>query len=342
MSELDAAPPRPKFDLGRTFRNQLRNIAPFATLLVLVGFFSIAAPTFATLGNLENILQQVSVTGIIAVGLTFVILTAEIDLSVGAIANATAIVLTYFTAQPDYVNIANIPVPGGVAIVLALLACGALGVVTGFGVTKIGIPSFIMTLAMMQIGAGLSAVLVRGQIAYSVPSLVLTLGSKSLFGVPWIIIFTACLLAVAHFVLTYTRFGRYVYMVGGNREAAEYSGVNVKLVIGAVMTISAVCSGMAGMLGVAYFGSAQQNEFDTFLLDAIAAVVVGGTSLFGGRGGIGNTIVGLFVLGVLNNGLDYVKIDSFLKILIRGLILLIALIINIYAEKLRATREVGS
>jgi len=341
MSSPEAAPARPSFDLGRMFRNQLRNIAPFATLLVLVGFFSLAAPTFATLGNLENILQQVSVTAIIAVGLTFVILTAEIDLSVGAIANATAIVLTFFTAQPDYVNIANVPVPGGVAIILALLACAALGGVTAFGVTKIGIPSFIMTLAMMQIGAGVSAVLVRGQIAYSVPSLILTLGSKTLFGVPWIIIFAACLLALAHFVLSYTRFGRYVYMVGGNREAAEYSGVNVKLIIGAVMTISAVCAGMAGMLGVAYFGSAQQNEFDTFLLDAIAAVVVGGTSLFGGRGGIGNTIVGLFVLGVLNNGLDYVKIDSFLKILIRGLILLIALVINIYAEKLRSSREVG-
>ena len=342
MSSPDALPARRAFDWGRMFRNQLRNIAPFATLLVLVSFFSIAAPTFATLGNLENILQQVSVTAIIAVGLTFVILTAEIDLSVGAIANATAIVLTFFTAQPDYVNIANFPLPGAIAILLALLACAALGGVTAFGVTRIGIPSFIMTLAMMQIGAGISAVLVRGQIAYSVPSLILTLGSKTLLGVPWIILFAACLLAVAHFVLSYTRFGRYVYMVGGNREAAEYSGVNVKLIIGAVMTISAVCSGMAGMLGVAYFGSAQQNEFDTFLLDAIAAVVVGGTSLFGGRGGIGNTIVGLFVLGVLNNGLDYVKIDSFLKILIRGIILLVALVINIYAERLRATREVGS
>jgi Branched-chain amino acid transport system / permease component len=147
--------------------------------------------------------------------------------------------------------------------------------------------------------------------------------------VPWIIIVAAFFLLIAHLVLIYTRFGRYVYMVGGNREAAEYSGVNTRLVVGAVMVISAMCSGVAGMIGVAYFGSAQQNEFDTFLLDAIAAVVVGGTSLFGGRGGIGNTIVGLFVLGVLNNGLDYVKIDSFLKILIRGLILLIALIINL-------------
>jgi ribose transport system permease protein len=124
-------------------------------------------------------------------------------------------------------------------------------------------------------------------------------------------------------------------MVGGNREAAEYSGVNVKLIIGAVMVISAVCSGIAGMIGVAHFGSAQQNEFDGYLLDAIAAVVVGGTSLFGGRGGIGNTIVGLCVLGVLNNGLDHIQIDSFLKILIRGLILLIALIINVYAQRLR-------
>ena len=340
MSDSDLGAKAPGFELGRLLRDQLRNIAPFATLILLVGFFSVAAPSFATLGNLENILQQVSVTAMIAVGLTFVILTAEIDLSVAAIANTTAIVLCFFTAQPDYVNIQNLPLPGALAILLALAACAALGLVTAFGVTRIGIPSFIMTLAMMQIGAGLSAVLVRGQIAYTIPPLVLTLGSKTIYGVPWIIIVAAIMLLIAHLVLSHTRFGRYVYMVGGNREAAEYSGVNVRFVTGAVMTISAVCSGIAGMLGVAYFGSAQQNEFDTFLLDAIAAVVVGGTSLFGGRGGIGNTILGLFVLGVLNNGLDYVKIDSFLKILIRGLILLLALVINVYAERLRSTRSI--
>ena len=166
-----------------------------------------------------------------------------------------------------------------------------------------------------------------------------TLGSRSIFGIPWLIIIAALALLIGHLVLTYTRFGRYVYMVGGNREAAEYSGVNVKLIIAAVLMISAFCSGLAGMLGVAYFGSAQQNEFGTYLLDAIAAVVVGGTSLFGGRGGIPNTIIGLFVLGVLNNGLDHINIDSFLKILIRGLILLAALIINIYAERLRVSRS---
>ncbi|MBV8448797.1 MAG: ABC transporter permease [Hyphomicrobiales bacterium] len=325
--------------VGALLRGQMRNIAPFLTLICLIAFFSFASPSFPTLDNVGNILTQVSVTGIIAVGLTFVILCAEIDLSIASVANATGIVVAYFTAQESYVNIANLPLPGAAAIALAFLACTLLGLLNAFGITFIGIPSFIMTLAMMQIAAGISALLVRGQIAYKVPDLVATLGAGSIGGIPWIVIVAAVLLLAGHLVLTYTRFGRYVYIVGGNREAAEYSGLNVKLIIGTVMVISAVSSGIAGMLGVAHFGSAQQNEFDTYLLDAIAAVVVGGTSLFGGRGGIGNTIVGLFVLGVLNNGLDHVKIDSFLKILIRGLILLAALVINVYAQRLRETAE---
>jgi ribose transport system permease protein len=318
-------------------RARLRNIAPFVTLIFLVAFFSFASPSFVTLGNFYNILTQISVTGIIAVGLTFVILCAEIDLSVASIANAIGIVVAFFTLQDASVNIANLPLPGWAAIMLALAACVALGLVNAFGITRVGIPSFIMTLAMLQIGAGICALLVRGQIAYAVPKLVVTLGSKSLGPIPWIVVVLGITLLLGHIVLTYTRFGRYVYMVGGNREAAEYSGVNVKLIISAVMVISAVCSGVAGMLGVAYFGSAQQDEFDTYLLDSISAVVVGGTSLFGGQGGIGNTIIGLFVLGVLNNGLDHVNIDSFLKILIRGVILLVALIINVYAQRMRAT-----
>jgi ribose transport system permease protein len=325
--------------VGALLRGQMRNIAPFLTLICLIAFFGFASPSFTTLDNLGNILTQVSVTGIIAVGLTFVILCAEIDLSIASVANATGIVVAYFTAQESYVNIANLPLPGAAAIALALAACLGLGLLNALGITVIGIPSFIMTLAMMQIGAGISALLVRGQIAYKVPDLVATMGAGSIGGIPWIVVVAAVLLLLGHLVLTYTRFGRYVYIVGGNREAAEYSGLNVKLIISTVMVISAVCSGIAGMLGVAHFGSAQQNEFDTYLLDAIAAVVVGGTSLFGGRGGIGNTIVGLFVLGVLNNGLDHVKIDSFLKILIRGLILLAALTINVYAQRLRATAE---
>lgn len=317
-------------------QGQLRNIAPFATLLVLVALFSFASPSFATLDNVANIARQVSVTTIIAVGLTFVILCAEIDLSVASVANAVGIMVAFFTLQDESVNIANIPLPGVAAIALALLGSLVFGAVTAFGVTVIGIPSFIMTLAMLQIGAGICAMLVRGQIAYNVPEVISTLGSGSIGPVPWLVVVACLVLLAGHIVLTYTRFGRTIYMVGGNREAAEYSGVNVKLVLAAVLIISAFCSGLAGMLGVAHFGSAQQDEFDNYLLDSISAVVVGGTSLFGGQGGIGNTVVGLLVLGVLNNGLDHVRIDSFLKILIRGLILLLALVINVYAQRLRA------
>jgi ribose transport system permease protein len=332
MTDVTAKPPN---RLGDFLADQLRNIAPVITLLALVVFFSIASPTFFSVVNFMNILSQISLTAIIAVGLTYVILTAEIDLSVAAVANAVGITIAYFTIQPDYVNIANLPLPGWIAIVLTLLTALCFGLITAFGVTWIGIPSFIMTLAIMQIANGVSALLVRGQIAYSYPDLITVLGSGSIFGIRWTIIVAMLFLLIGHLVLAYTRFGRYIYMVGGNREAAEYSGVNVKLVIGSVMVICAMCAGIAGMLAVAYYGSAQQNQFDTYLLDAIAAVVVGGTSLFGGRGGIGNTIIGLLVLGVLNNGLDHIQIDSFLKILIRGLILLTALIINVYAQRLK-------
>ncbi len=320
---------------------QLRNVAPVATLLVLVALFSAASPSFATWDNLGNILQQISVTAIIAVGLTFVILCAEIDLSVATVANAAGVVLAFCTAQQASVNIANLPLPGALAIAVALLAALALGAVTAVGVTIIGIPSFIMTLAMLQIASGVSAMLVRGQIAYAVPPVVTALGNDSWGPVPWIVIVAGLVLLLGHLVLTYTRFGRYVYMVGGNREAAEYSGVNVRAILAAVMVISALCAGLAGMLGVAHFGSAQQDEFDSYLLDSISAVVVGGTSLFGGQGGIGQTCIGLLVLGVLNNGLDHIRIDSFLKILIRGLILLAALVINVYAQRLR-TRQLSA
>src|SRR3954463_9545306 len=322
---------------GGWLAGQLTNLAPLVTLVFLVAGFCALSPSFATVDNFANVLGQVSITAIIATGLTFVILTAEIDLSVAAVANVAGIAVAFFTLQESYVNIANLPLPGWLAVLGGLAACTILGMANAAGVTLIGIPSFIMTLAMLQIGAGICAMLVRGQIAYAVPPFIATLGQKALGPVPYVVIVAGLFLLIGHLVLTYTRFGRYVYMVGGNREAAEYSGVNVRLVIASVMIISAVCSGVAGMIGVAYFGSAQQNEFDSYLLDAISAVVVGGTSLFGGRGGIGNTIVGLLVLGVLNNGLDHINIDSFLKILIRGLILLAALVINIYAQRLRAT-----
>jgi ribose transport system permease protein len=229
------------------FGGKIANFAPFATLSTLLVFFAIASPSFASLDNPTNILTEISVTGITAVGLTFVILCAEIDLSVASVANATGIILAFFTAQDASVNTANIPLWGGFAIAVALGGCVVLGVVNAIGVTRIGVTSFIMMLAMLQIASGIGALLIRGKIAYAVPPLVSTLGSKSIGPLPWIVILAATVLLLGHLTLRYTRFGRYVYMVGGNREAAEYSGVNVRAVISSVMVISAVCSGIAGI-----------------------------------------------------------------------------------------------
>src|SRR5215472_12108153 len=195
MSPADRTLPR---RLAALLRAQMRNIAPFLTLILLSAFFAIASPSFATLDNVGNILTQVSVTGIIAVGLTFVILCAEIDLSIASIANVTGIAVAYFTVQESYVNIANVPMPGWAAIVLALALCALLGLVNALGLTMIGIPSFIMTLAMMQIAAGISALLVRGQIAYKVPDLVASLGSGSIGGIPCIVIVAAAMLLAGH------------------------------------------------------------------------------------------------------------------------------------------------
>src|ERR1700743_2128700 len=180
MAGSDAIPSadRKPGGIAPFLRSQMRNLAPFLTLPFPPAFFAIASPSFATIDNLGNILTQVSVTGIIAVGLTFVILCAEIDLSIATIATVTGIALPYFTLQESYVNIANVPMPGFAAILLALALCALLGLVNALGLTLIGIPSFIMTLAMMQIAAGISALLVRGQIPYKVPTPISTLGSR--------------------------------------------------------------------------------------------------------------------------------------------------------------------
>src|ERR1700740_3055561 len=199
MASSDAVPAdRKPRGIATFLRSQMRNIAPFMTLIFLSAFFAMASPSFATIDNVGNILTQVSVTGIIAVGLTFVILCAEIDLSIASIANVTGIAVAYFTLQESYVNIANVPLPGWAAILVALLLCALLGLVNALGLTVIGIPSFIMTLAMMQIAAGISALLVRGQIAYKVPDLIATLGSSSIGGVPWIAIVPAIIVLPGH------------------------------------------------------------------------------------------------------------------------------------------------
>jgi ribose transport system permease protein len=321
-------------------RQRSRDLAPLAVLLLLMLFFGLAAPqVFFSGQNLRNILAQVATLGIVSTGTTFVLLLGEIDLSIASMATMTGVIATMLYEG------ARFDVPGGavflqlpmlLAVLLAWLAAVLLGAFSGLVATRVGVPTFMATLAMLQITDGIALYWTKGSIKYTVPPILTSMGSDYIGPLPAVIVVSAVVLLIGHFVLTRTRFGRYVYMTGASREAAELSGINTRRVVLVVFALSALLAGMAGMLNVGRLGSAQAYGLSDMLLDSIAAVVLGGTSLFGGEGGIPNTIIGLLIFGVLNNGLNLIQVDIYLKPWVRGVILLLALVINVYALRLRA------
>jgi ribose transport system permease protein len=315
-------------------RRRARDLAPFMTLVILMVFFSLSTDSFLNVINLRNILAQVSTLAIVSTGITFVLLCGEIDLSIAAVATMTGVIAA--------VAFGVLGVPGGVAMLLGALAATGMGLLNGWGTTKIGLPSFMATLATQQIASGLGLYITKGEIVYTLaPELNYLggeyLGSEDPWRLPVVILCGSTALLIGHFVLTYTKFGRYVYMTGSNREAARLSGINTKRIVAACLAISGFSAGLAGMLNTGRLGSAQGYGLDDMLLDSISAVVLGGTSLFGGEGGIKNTLIGLLIFGVLSNGLNQLQLDIYVRLWVRGVILLIALIINIYALRLRDT-----
>ena len=317
---------------GHWLKARMRFVAPFLTLTILVVFFSFASEggRFFTGINLLNILQQAAALAIMATGVTYVLLTAEIDLSIASMATMAGVFASYLLVRGT---------PGLLAVLIALGAAIVLGLISGSITTYFGLPSFMTTLGMMQVADGIAIYLTKGRPFFDVPEITLTLGGGYLGPVPWIIIIAAVVLLIGHLVLAYTRFGRYIYMVGGNSEAAELSGVNTKLIRTLALAIGGGTAGLAGLINTGRIGSAHAGGFEGMLLDAIAAVVLGGTSLFGGEGGIPNTIIGLLIFGVLKNGLNLIDLDIYLKTFVTGAVLLIALIINVYSLKLGESAE---
>ena len=313
-------------------RRRARNLAPFTTLVILIIFFSLTTDSFLNFVNLRNILAQVSTLAVVSTGITFVLLCGEIDLSIAAVATMTGVIAAVLFGQ--------VGLPGGVGVLIGALAATGLGLLNGWGTTRIGLPSFMATLATQQIASGLGQYITKGAIVYTLAPVLGYLGGEYIgttdpFRLPVVILCGATALIIGHFVLTYTKFGRYVYMTGSNREAARLSGINTKNIVGACLAISAFSAGIAGMLNTGRLGSAQGYGLDDMLLDSISAVVLGGTSLFGGEGGIKNTLIGLLIFGVLSNGLNQLQLDIYVRLWVRGIILLIALSINIYALRLR-------
>jgi len=336
---VPADPPRSSGGLG-WFRQRSRDLAPLFVLLVLMVFFTAAAPTtFLSPINLRNILAQVATLAVVSTGVTFVLLLGEIDLSIASMATMTGVIATmlYEGAKFDVpVGQVALQMAMAPAVLVAWLIALALGAFSGFIATRVGVPTFMATLAMLQITDGIALYWTKGSIKYTIPPVLTSLGSDYIGPIPAVIVVAAVVLLIGHLVLTQTRFGRYVYMTGASREAAELSGINTKNVVLACFALTAFLAGMAGMLNVGRLGSAQAYGLTDMLLDSIAAVVLGGTSLFGGEGGIPNTVIGLLIFGVLNNGLNLIQVDIYLKPWVRGIILLLALVINVYALRLRS------
>jgi ribose transport system permease protein len=315
-----------------------RIIAPLFTLIVEFIFFSLYTDVFLTTRNMQNVITQVSPVAVAAVGITFVLLCAEIDLSIASVSVFCGVAATYIYFN-DWLGL------GQWGIVLAALGGIAMGFINGFLSSYVGIPSFMMTLAMLTVAAGLATYISKGQVIFDAPPILEYLGGAGnrVIGIPVIGIVALAALILGEFVLSYTKFGRYVYMTGGNREAAEMSGINTRMVLLNVMIISGFMAGIAGMLFVGRLKSANPAAGGNLLIDTIAAVVLGGTSLFGGEGGMKNTVLGLLIFAFLSNGLNLIPdLSIYFKQALQGIILIAALLLNVFAlrlEKVQARTE---
>jgi inositol transport system permease protein len=285
----------------------------------------VARPAFLTLPNLVNLARQISINGILAVGVTFVLLTGGVDLSLGSVV-ALAGVIAAYCAQPPLAS----PLGPVLAAVAAGAACGALN---GLIVTKGRVAPFIVTLGMMTVARGLALVVSGGRPVSGLEARFTALGAGDIGGVPIPVVVLGGVALAAGVFLNRFKLGRYVYAVGGNERAAHASGIPVEGVKMLAYIVSAAAAGLAGAVLAARITTGQPNAGVGYELDAIAAVVIGGTSLAGGVGGIGGTLAGALLMGVINNGLDLVNVPSYYQQIAKGAIIVGAVVLDRGKEK---------
>ncbi|WP_019997605.1 ABC transporter permease [Aureimonas ureilytica] len=295
-------------------------VLPLAGLLVVSILMALASDNFFNLSNILNVLRQVSIVAVLAVGMTFVILTGGIDLSVGAV---MALVGTLVAGL-----IVHSGLPAGVALPLGLLLGLAIGLFNGALVAWGRMPAIIVTLATMGMARGLALIYSGGYPISGIPSWISWFGIGRIGIVPVPVIIMVAIYAVAWLLLQRTAFGRHVYALGGNETAARLSGVKTRRVKLAVYAISGLTSALASVILTGRLMSGQPNAGVGFELDAIAAVVLGGTAIAGGRGLILGTLIGAVLLGILNNGLNLMGINPYLQDVIKGGIILLAIYIG--------------
>ena len=298
-------------------------------LFILCIALALAAPGFLTAENLLNVLRNVSMQGVIAFGMTMVIIAGEIDLSVGSAVAFSGCLTAYLVQQltgPDagWSPSAAVPVSMGVALIVGLL----LGSFTGFMRTRYQVPSFITTLALLTGLMGAAELITNGFPINSFPDWYNFLGGGYVAGVPFPAIIFVLVFAFVHVLMNFTAFGRAVYAVGGNAEAARLSGINVAFVKTAVLGFTAMLAALSGILQSAEIMAGTATTAKGWELDVIAAVVIGGTSLMGGSGRIWGTMVGIVFLGIIINGMTLLNISEYWQHVVRGVLILAAVLLN--------------
>jgi len=285
-------------------------------------------PTFLKTDNLLNIANQIAVIAIMAIGMTLVIITGGIDLSVGSLAALSAVMAARLIR--DLCGGVDASATGMiVACAAAIATCGVLGGLSGTLITLMGIPPFIVTLAMMLVASGLAYLASAGQSIYQIPESFVWLGRGSgLFGLPHAVVLMLILYAAAHVLMSQTILGRYLYAVGGNREAARLSGVPVRRVVLFAYVVCGLLAGLGGVIMASQLKSGSPTYGTMYELYVIAAVVVGGTALSGGEGKILGTLIGAFIIAVIQNGMNLTNIESYTQKVVLGLVILAAVLVD--------------
>ena len=292
-------------------------------------------PNFLKADNLLNVANQVAVIAILAAGMTLVIIAGGIDLSVGSLIALSAVLGTLLIRR--YAGAEQASAAGMVACcAAAVLACGVVGGLSGVVVTRFAVPSFIVTLGVMLMASGTAFLLTGGESVYELPNSFVRLGrGADLAGVPNAVVLMAVLYALTHLVLTRTAFGRYVYAVGGNAEAARLAGVRVSAVVVLVFALSGLLAGLGGVVIASQLKSGSPTYGQMYELYVIAAVVVGGTSLSGGEGNVVGTLLGAFLIAVIQNGMNLTGVESYTQKVVLGAIIVAAVLLDRLKRRFR-------
>ncbi|WAJ28304.1 ABC transporter permease subunit [Antarcticirhabdus aurantiaca] len=321
MTATDSAASAARMDKAR-FRSAMTALGMLPVLVILAVGFHLLSGRFLTVNNLSIVTQQASINTVLAAGMTFVILTGGIDLSVGSILAVAAMVGVIVSLWPD-LGLLGIP-----AAILVGLACGlANGVVIAF----LKLPPFIVTLGSLTAVRGLARLLGGDTTVFNADLPFAFIGNGTLFGVPWLAIIALATILVSWFILKRTVLGTWIYAVGGNVEAARLTGIKVSLVLLFVYAMSGLLAGLGGAMSAARLYAANGLQLgQAYELDAIAAVILGGTSFVGGVGSIWGTLIGALIIAVLSNGLILVGVSDIWQYIIKGLVIIVAVALDRY------------